>query len=175
MKRRLPDLLLQEAAKAAGVAIGTVHRWCDQEGLASKRKGRVRLIGAGALIRFLAHRDRGPGSQRERLAKEQADRVALENAERRGELVRVDHVRYFGLEAERGLCAELDGAAGRMANELAAITSPAEMRAKLIAAFHDIRRAYAERLGKMVPPPADVTEGKAYRSSRTPVEKDRGE
>jgi excisionase family DNA binding protein len=158
VKPRLLHLTLQEAAKAAGVAVSTVHRWCDVEGLPSKRDGRARLIRADALIRFLAHRDVGPGSQRERLAKEQADRAALDNAERRGEFVLVDHVRYLSLEADRHLCAEMDGAAGRMASELVAITSPAEMRAKLIAAFHDIRRAYADRLGKIVPPPGVIQE-----------------
>lgn len=91
----------------------------------------------------------GGESQRDRLAKEQADKVALENAVRRGELAKVAHFRAIAAAAISHLNAELDGIAGRLANELAGISDPAEIRGRLLDQHRAARAAFADRLREL--------------------------
>lgn len=88
-------------------------------------------------------------TQRDRLAKEQADKVAIENAVRRGELAKVAHFRAVATAAVSYLSSELDGIAGRLANELAGISDPAEIRQRLLAQHRDARATFAQRLAKL--------------------------
>ncbi len=97
-----------------------------------------------------------PGSQRERLAKEQADKLALENAKRRSELVLASYVSeiFNGLAAD--ISARLDGLPGRVANELAGITDPAQIRSRLLDECRAIRSGVAGYCLQLANTPPDV-------------------
>lgn len=148
-------------AKLSGMSEGWVTKALDQ-GMPSDRSGRARKsvsIETATAIPWLLERaasqvKREEGSERERLAREMADGKALDNAARRGELVNVAHVRAVMLAAVSQLGAELEGVPGRMANELAAISEPAEIRARLLGQLRGVRSSYADRLGKLGEPDA---------------------
>jgi hypothetical protein len=145
-----PSMSLEEIAAACGVAISTVHGWCEREGLESRRAGRKRLVPTAALLKFLAHRPGSSvGSQRERLAKEQADKAALDNAVRRKDLIYTADVSVVFNEAIRMMRSEIDGTAGRIANELAAINDPGAVRARLLEDYRAACAAFAERLREL--------------------------
>ncbi len=97
-----------------------------------------------------------PGSQRERLAKEQADKLALENAKRRSELVLASYVSeiFNGLAAD--ISARLDGLPGRVANELAGINDPAQIRSRLLDECRAIRSGVAGYLLQLANTPPEV-------------------
>ena len=157
---RIADLrlTLTEVAEATGKPLQTVHDW-TKEGLPSVKQGRFRIVTAAALVRYLAAREYQPGSQRERLAKEQADKHALENAAKRGELVYVDHVEYVLSSLAASLAAQLDALPGRMAGELAGINEPGVIRARLLEATRSIRAAVADAVEQLAQP--DATGGDA--------------
>lgn len=89
-------------------------------------------------------------SERERLAMNQADKVALENAQKRGELIPVEILQEVLGSAFADHGAQLDGLAGRLANELAGITEPARIRAKLLDEVRRVRAALAQSLSGVV-------------------------
>lgn len=145
-------------AELVGMSTGWVTAALDQgmpvEGDRTGRNGKTLSIDTTAAIPWLIERAsskgaREEGGERERLAREQADGKALDNAERRKELVNVNHVRAIVLAAVSNLGAELEGVPGRMANELAGIAEPAEIRARLLDQLRRVRAAYADRLGKL--------------------------
>jgi hypothetical protein len=143
-------LTLSEVAAECDVALATTHGWL-KEGLISERKGKERLIWRKDVLKFLAHRQPfAPGSQRERLARAQGEKVELENARRRGELILVSAAMELmsGLSAD--LCARLEGLPGRMANELAGISDASTIRTRLLEEVRAIRDGIADYLGKLV-------------------------
>lgn len=89
------------------------------------------------------------GSQRERLAKAQAEKVEMENARRSGELVLVGVVSEIlnGMAAD--IAGRLDALPGRVANELAGINQPAEIRARLLRETRGIRAGVAEYVAQL--------------------------
>lgn len=92
--------------------------------------------------------EKGP-SQRDRLAKEQADRVALANAvERENHMLRgqVEPI-LLTLVAELG--AGLDAIAGRLASELAGISDAAAIRQRLLAEHRGVRAELADNLRQL--------------------------
>jgi phage terminase Nu1 subunit (DNA packaging protein) len=150
-------LTLAEAAEATGKPVQTVHEW-TKNGLVSRKDGRHRLISIGDLVRFLAAREYQPGSQRERLAKEQADKVALDNAAKRGELLHADHVAEVLTSLAANLGAQLDALPGRCASELAGLNEPGVIRARLLDETRGIRAAIADATARMAEPRADAAD-----------------
>lgn len=165
------SLTLTEVSEATGKPLPTVHDW-TKAGLASVKQGRARMVTAAALIRYLAAREYQPGSQRERLAMEQADKVALENAAKRGELVYVDHVEYVLSSLAASLAAQLDALPGRMAGELAGINEPGVIRARLLEATRSIRSAVAQAVEQLAQP--DAADGDAVGDPDATEEPDGG-
>lgn len=88
-------------------------------------------------------------SQRDRLAKEQADKVALANAvERENHMLRTQ-VEPVLLTMVAELGADLDAIAGRLASELANLSDPAEIRQRLLGEHRGVRAALADRLRQL--------------------------
>lgn len=87
-----------------------------------------------------------PGSARDRLAAEQAERVAMENAERRGELVPVGTLGEVLNDLAATLAADLEALPGRMAAELAGMTDPGQIRQRLQHECRAVRSRCSERL-----------------------------
>lgn len=89
-------------------------------------------------------------TERERLAMNQADKVALENAQKRGELIPVEVLQEVLGAAFADHGAQLDGLAGRLANELAGINEPARIRLRLLEECRRIRSSLAGSLAGIV-------------------------
>lgn len=139
-------------ARLCGVDAATVTHWCKggmphNGGGASGVKLEIDI--KTAIPWVVRNRTEKPGSERERLAKEQADKVAIENAKSRGELLMSPHVEDAIAAALATLAAQLDGLAGRMATPLASIDDPATIRASLMDETRRIRTAYAEQLSEL--------------------------
>ena len=123
-------------------------------GLPATRVGREYRIDAGGAIEWELEQAAqaavgANGSQRERLAKEQADRVALDNARRRGELIYSSHVGTVLATMAADLVARLDAVPGRCAGELAGIKDPALIRARLREEMQAVRGAFAVAVDKL--------------------------
>lgn len=110
----------------------------------TRRPGSEVQIDPAAAIPWVINHREPPGSQRERLASEQADKVAMENEARRGRLIDVALIE----ETLMGLAAHLaqahDAVSGRLAHELAGITDPGLIRTKLLAEMREIRDGAAQ-------------------------------
>lgn len=136
-----------EFAKALGVSRATITHWAD-DGMPvdrSRKSGReMQIDPLVALPWVVAQRGATPGSQRERLSNAQAEKVEMENARRRGQLIEASQVQetIFGLAAY--LAREHDALPGRVANELASIHEPAVIRSRLLVELRSIRDGIAE-------------------------------
>lgn len=154
----LAPMGVTQFADLLGVAQSTVSAWIA-EGMPHETAGRGRraTVELAKALPWVVKRNVSGNSQRERLAAEQADRVALKNAQVRGELILRGHVQHVVLEANAMLAGQLEGVAGRFANELASISDPAKVRGILLDEHRRIRRAYADALGKLAAsdPPRD--------------------
>lgn len=87
-------------------------------------------------------------SQGERLKREQADRVALENATKRGELCVFEDMAQVVTGAFLTLRSERNGIAGRLANELAGLP-PAEIRVRILDELRRCDEQFAQRIGAL--------------------------
>lgn len=144
-------------AKFCGVSPSLVSAWIAG-GMPAKagRQGREAEIDAEKAIPWvILHRETPPGSQRERLAKEQADKIALENAAKRGELLFSAHVAEVLSALSADLAARHDAVPGRVAGELAGITEPAVIRSRLLDELRSVRAAFADAAGKLAQPEVD--------------------
>ena len=137
---------------------GHTKPWVSQQidaGMPVKRlKGRkiAYEIDTAAAIQWEIARIREgakPGSQRERLAMEQADKFALENARRRGELILASQVADVLSTLGADLAQRHDGLPGRLANELAGISDPAQIRERLLDELRSIRGAFSDAVDKL--------------------------
>jgi phage terminase Nu1 subunit (DNA packaging protein) len=140
------DLTLTEMAALTGIADATLADWCKQ-GLRSRKRGRNRVIAVADLLRWCASRREQPGSHRERLAGEQADKVALANAQKRTELIWAWQVRDALHDLESHVGAALE-AIPRVAGELAGMTDPGEIRARLLRETRGVRASVARHMGQ---------------------------
>jgi phage terminase Nu1 subunit (DNA packaging protein) len=86
---------------------------------------------------------------RTRLANEQAERAAIDNARRRGELMPVADAVAIGTEYATDISARLDAVAGRLANEIPSITDAATARTRVLEEHRAIRAGCAAHLAKM--------------------------
>ena len=88
-------------------------------------------------------------SQRDRLAKEQADKVAMANAVEREDHMLRSHIEPVLMEMAAHLGARLDSIAGRLANQVATLSDPADIRIRLLTEHRAVRSAVAEHLRKL--------------------------
>lgn len=161
-------------AKLCDVSPQTVSNWCEAGmphtgggGHGETRKINVRT----ALPWVVANRTEKPGSERDRLAKEQADKIAIENAQSRKELIKAQHVEDSIAEALANLATQLDGLPGRMATTLSSIEDPALVRSKLQDEVRRIRVTYAQFLAELGQLSSDLVEGQ--RDRKAPAKKKR--
>ena len=147
--KALPTLSRRQFAEALQVAPSTVTAWM-QAGLPHRNSGRqgrtVSIPLAEALPWLAKHRANASDSQRERLAKEQADRVALANAAQRGDHMLRSQVEPVLMTLAANLSASLDAIAGRLATELASVSDPAQVRQRLLAEHREVRAQLANNL-----------------------------
>jgi len=139
-------------AKFCGVDPATVTLWCKsglphEGGGASGVKLKIDLREAVPWV--VRNRTEQPGSERDRLAKEQADKFAIDNAVKRGELIKAQQVEDVLAAALATLASQLDGLPGRMATPLASLDDPATVRARLLDETRRIRAAYADQFAKL--------------------------
>lgn len=132
-----------EIADLIGEPVSTVHDWVARGDLRSHKAGRNRLVADEDLIPFLAKRE-ASGSQRERLARAQAERVEMDNSARRGQLIHADLVEETLMGQAAYLAQAHDAVAGRLAHDLAGITDPGLIRTRLLAEMREIRAGVAQ-------------------------------
>jgi phage terminase Nu1 subunit (DNA packaging protein) len=99
------------------------------------------------------------GSQRDRLAKEQADKVALANAVERGNHMLRSQVEPVLLSLAAELGASLDAIAGRLASQLAGLSDAAAIRQLLLAEHRGVRGRVADHLRQLAGGLRDVGAG----------------
>jgi phage terminase Nu1 subunit (DNA packaging protein) len=83
-----------------------------------------------------------------RLVIARAEKIEMENAVRRGELVPFDDVNALVLHLCTLMANSLEGLAARMASILAAIDDPAQVQAELHAEARSVRRLMADQIEK---------------------------
>ena len=141
----------QAAADLCGVSRQTIQAWYN-EGLARSPTTRQ-------LLEFLANRKGyAAGSERERLARAQAEKFELENARRRRELATVNFVEGVLQCMAADLCGSLDAMGGRLAHEFQPV-DPAIVRERVRRESDGIRARVADYFGKLAesaPPDADT-------------------
>jgi terminase small subunit / prophage DNA-packing protein len=154
---KYPTVTLSQFAKLVGTSAQTVTNW-RREGMPCAGGGRhgaaARVDLEQALPWVIARRDTRPDSQRERLAREQADRVAIDNAERRGELVDAQMVDVTLSRFAAEIKAQHQTIVNRCAHEFAAVTDPQRVRERLLEEF----TAMGERLSAVAGDLADKCE-----------------
>jgi phage terminase Nu1 subunit (DNA packaging protein) len=129
-------LTQRECAAMHGVDARTVRRWDDEDGHPRNDDG---TYCAKESITWRIHRETGAehdlNAERARLAKEQADRIAMENAVRRGELADLNSVSKVWASAFSNFRARMLGAP----NKLAPLVNPdnPNLARDIIAAEHE--------------------------------------
>jgi phage terminase Nu1 subunit (DNA packaging protein) len=147
----LPTVSGREFAALCKVSAQTVTNWMNA-GMPAKRSGRqgqtVRISLAAALPWVVANKETA-GSERQRLASEQANKLALENARRRGELIYADQVAECLSRLAADLAARHDALPGRLAGELAGLNDAATIRGRLLEELRAVRRAFADATAEL--------------------------
>jgi phage terminase Nu1 subunit (DNA packaging protein) len=144
----VPIVNRKEFAEVVGYSPRQVSDWMDQ-GMPctrSGRKGEEVQIETAAAIQWLMKRDDSELASA-RLRRAQAERAERENLEAAGALIPVDEHTDFVCELSNQFVRSLAGLPGRLAGELAAITDPALMRARLQDEIGTIRNTLATRCG----------------------------
>lgn len=126
------DSLTQvELSRALGVSLTSVQNYIRQ-GCPSTKKGKVLRFCLSDVVRWRDKQGRSKVGrleiERSRLAKEQADKCALENAQKRGELVPVADVVKVWERRIGGCRSRLLGLPGRIAPQVVGCSSIAEVR-----------------------------------------------
>lgn len=98
-------------------------------------------------------------SQRDRLAKEQADKVALENSAARGDHMLRSQVEPVLLTMVATLAAGLDAISGRLAGELAGVSDQATIRQRLLAEHRGVRAGLADAIRELARSAGDAGTG----------------
>jgi terminase small subunit / prophage DNA-packing protein len=141
-----PKCSAAEFGAVLGVSAQAIGQWMDA-GMPCKRgrgNGHAVEITPEEALPWAISRRAPAGSERERLASEQADKVALENAVKRGELIHVGQVADVLSEMAASLAGQLDALPGRVASELAGLNDPGVIRARLLDETRGIRAAVAD-------------------------------
>ena len=141
-----------QLARLTGKTPQTVSQWIT-EGMPAIKAGtrgkRVEIDLAQALPWILDHRGTPPGSERERLAKEQADKHALDNAEKRRQLIRIEQVRQVLQHIVGSVTSNTRAMPSRLAGTLAGIRDPAKCRALLADESRRIQTALADDIAAL--------------------------
>ena len=147
----LPPLTGAQLADLLKVSPGTITNWMDA-GMPVTRTGRqrkaLRISLALAMPWIISHRE-SRGGERERLASEQADKIALENARKRGELLHADQVAEVLAKLGAELAARHDAVPGRVAGEFAGLTDPGVIRGRLLDELRGVRGAVADAAAEL--------------------------
>jgi len=144
------EVPVSEIAVACNKPDSTVDEWTRTGGLKSRKRGRHRVVRWRDLLVFLAHlKPTEPGSFRNRLAKEQAEKIGLENARRRGELLLASDVADVLSTLAADLNARHDGLPGREAAILAGIGDAAVIRDRLRDELRTIRSGFAAAIDQL--------------------------
>lgn len=152
-----------ELAALTGVSPGTVSGWINA-GMPVVRAASGRRpaeIDPAQAIPWIVNQRAPVGSERERLARAQAIKVEMENAKRRGELVLSGYLAEVLHSMAADIASRLDGLPGRVASELAGITSAAEIRTRLLHECRSIRSGFSEHVGKLASVPPDSADSAA--------------
>lgn len=157
---KLPPASASQFAEILAVDNATVTRWLDEgmphqaAGKRGQRGQRVAVrIELRAGLRWVLDRRSRRISNRDRLADEQADKIGLENARKRGELLRTVDVAEIFQTLAADLVAGHESVPGRVAGELAGMTDPGTIRDRLRDELRAIRRAFvaaADRVAELV-------------------------
>lgn len=142
----LPKLSAAEFAALCGVSRATVTNWMD-EGMPCERTGRQRVrveIDPALAVPWVVDRREPAGSQRERLAKEQADKIAMQNETQRGRLIDVAIVEEIWMAKAAHMAQLHDAVAGRLAHEFLGSTDPGINRSRLLAELREVRDSIAK-------------------------------
>ena len=142
-KTKFGSLTQKEIADMHGVDVRTVRRW-DEEGHPRNVDGTYNSQNS---IGWRMQRETGSdldlNAERARLAKEQADKNALDNAERRGELISVETIKQlwggFYIAVRNGVLA----LPTKVAAELATMTDANRIRDRLTTELYQILSAIA--------------------------------
>lgn len=148
---RWPKCSAAQFAALVGVTAPAVTQWIDA-GMPCDRgrgKGHVVTVTPEKALPWVLSRREPHGSQRERLAKEQADKVALENARKRGEMIFSSQVAEALAALGADLAARHDAVPGRVASEFAGTTDPAVIRSRLLDELRVVRAAFADTAAKL--------------------------
>jgi hypothetical protein len=137
-----PTLSDAQIGKVCGVTRQSAHNW-HKEGL--KKQPTLEQ-----LAYWLAHRQGyAPESQRERLAKAQAEKVELENRRRSGQLIEISIVSEVFASLAADLANRHDGVAGRTAGEFAGMNDKGAIRQRLLAELRGVRDAVAAAIEEL--------------------------
>lgn len=142
----LPKLNAAQFAALCGVSPSTVTNWMD-EGMPCERTGRQKdrvTIDPALAVPWAIDRREPKGSERERLAAEQADKVAMENEVRRGRLIDIAIVEDVLMARAAHSAQAHDAVAGRIAYEIAGNTDPGFIRSKILAELRHVREGEAQ-------------------------------
>jgi phage terminase Nu1 subunit (DNA packaging protein) len=117
------------------------------------KSGREYRIETGAAIDWEIQRGLGTRpdgeSERDRLARVQADRVQFENEARQGEFIPIRLHGELLRKVAGEIAGQMAGFPGRVAPKVANIRDPAMVRAKLLDECNDVRNAIANLLGNL--------------------------
>jgi phage terminase Nu1 subunit (DNA packaging protein) len=149
---RWPQCSAREFAELFGVSHQAVSEWIDA-GMPCRRKkagkGSRVTIDPKLAAPWVFSRRQPKGSERERLAKEQADKFAIENARARGEIVLVGQIAEVFSILGAELAARHDAVPGRVASEFAGTTDAAVIRQRLLDELRDVRAAVGDAVTKL--------------------------
>lgn len=136
----------KQAAELLSTTPRTIRTW-EAEGLPRLADGRY---SGPELVAWYVRRHRAqdgeldPAQERARRDREMADKLAMENERRRGLLIDAAAVEATLLGMAAHLAREHDALPGRLASELAGISDPAVIRARLLAECRSIREGLAQ-------------------------------
>lgn len=139
-------------AQLLDVSPQTVSNWCEagMPHSGGGRHGEAREINVREALPWVAaNRTNKPASEKGRLDRERADKLAIENAAKRGDLIRREHIELYVQYSESSVASELHAIGGRLANDLAGISDPAVIRARLLDETKRVRRNHAANLAKL--------------------------
>ncbi len=152
---------LREIGIMLGVADGRISRLGKEDGFPESTKGKsgARMIWTAEFIRWYAQREANAKireimpegedlSDRPieelRLIKARRMKVEVEKARMSGTLVPVDLVREVMDSIAVMFCSSIESVSGRLANDLASIDNPAEVRETLLGEMRRIRQSVAK-------------------------------
>lgn len=144
----MPKLNAAQFADLCGVSRATITNWMD-DGMPCERTGRQKdrvTIDPALAVPWAFSRKEPKGSERERLAAEQADKVAMENEVRRGRLIDIAIVEDVLMARAAHSAQAHDAVAGRIAHDIAGNPDPGFIRAKVLAELRDVREGEAQFL-----------------------------